>query len=136
MSKIIKNQESKTGYSIVINNEELLLNDTITDTSGEWIKLPSNPENRKWIKLSKLSKFDEYDLSSINKSNQSNGKSNQSKPSTKMSNWLDYLTPEEKLIVEDLKTKSLNRMTDPKEIARIKYEKAKAEYEKLLKEVE
>ena len=133
MTKIIKSNESKSGYSIIINQIETPINSV--DKSGEWIILPENPENRKYIKISKLEKNgNELELTPINKSGNPQSKSSAKSSGISISNWLDYLNPEERLVIEDLKSKALERMTDPKELARLKYEKAKAEYERLMAE--
>ena len=133
MSKIIKSNEAKSGYSIIINEIESPLNSV--DKSGEWIILPENPENRKYIKISKLEKNgNELELTPIDRSGNPQSKSSSKSSKISISNWLDYLNAEERLIIEDLKSKALNRMTDPKELARLKYEKAKMEYERLMAE--
>lgn len=131
MSKIIKSNVSKSGYSIIINKIETPINSV--DKSGEWIILPENPENRKYIKISKLEKNGgELELTPINKSG--NPQSSAKSSGISLANWLDYLTPDERSTIEDLRKKGLERMNDPKEVARLKYEKAKAEYERLMAE--
>ena len=133
MTKIIKSNEAKSGYAIIINEIESPLNSV--DKSGEWLILPENPENRKYIKISKLEKNgNELELNPINKSGNPKSKSSAKSSGISRLNWLDYLNPEERLIIEELKSKALNRMTDPKELARLKYEKAKEEYERLMAE--
>ena len=133
MSKIIKSNEAKSGYSIIINEIESPLNSV--DKTGEWIILPENPENRKYVKISKLEKNgNELELTPIERSGNPQPKSSAKSSGISRQNWLDYLNPEERLIIEDLKSKALNRMTDPKELARLRYEKAKQEYERLMKE--
>lgn len=133
MSKIIKSNVAKSGYAIIINGIETPLNSV--DKTGEWLVLPENPENRKYVKISKVEKNgNELELTPIDRSGNPQSKSSSKSSGITRQSWLDYLTHDERLTIEDLKSRALERMTDPKELARLKYEKAKEEYERLMAE--
>ena len=99
MTKIITSNESKTGYAI--QDGDLILNiDEIVD-DGKTLKLPENSSNRRYYSIRKVQ---EGKTELTYKASMTYG------PRTPKKNWADYLTEEERQIIEDIKNLCLQRM--------------------------
>ena len=127
---IIKNTEAKTGYSIVTKEDDgrivdTMLIDEYDPNNPKSLKLPENPSNRKYFSIEKIG--DGIELTY--KESKTFGPRGSGKKIE------DYLTAEEKKIIEEIYSKAKKRKEeeDKRELSPI--EKAQKELEKWKKKV-
>lgn len=138
---ITHNSQTPTGYQMTVVNDDgqetfVPIEKTVLEkkTGINWLVLPENPMNRKLINPAKVDKLGKVELT-YKESIVLRPRDN-SQPRKKLE---DYLTDEEKAIIEDLmsKAKARKEADKPKpltevEKAKIAAQKAQAKYEALL----
>ena len=130
MSKIEKRNNSY--YLITEDGHETLVPTKIDAKTGvEWLKLPENPEGRQWMSSNKFKDTNVVELAPhIDRA-----------PTTR-SNWMDYLTEEEKdnltraeealeAMRTEYKREAMARKDSQKEVPMTKEEKLRAKIAKL-----
>jgi hypothetical protein len=136
---IIKNKKSSTGYSIkVVEGDKSKIVDiekiSEPDHHGvRWLILPENPANRKYMALPKAEKIDKELELEYRETRTIGPRGNNKKLE-------DYMTDEEKKLVEEIMNRCKERKANdkPKELtpvekAKLKFEKAQKELEALMK---
>ena len=103
---ITKSETSKTGYAINFDGQSIDINETDPNNPGS-LKLPENPSNRKWYSIAKIEKglteLTYKETRTINRTN------TEGKPTTTTKNWTEYLTDEERTIIDEIKQKCATR---------------------------
>ena len=131
---VIKDESSKTKFALAIARDDGTITETKPidrmkqESNKEWtLILPDNPLCRKYVSLKKAQSSDVVELVEPT-TKVSSGESTPRKPLE------DYLEGEERELYLKLKTKAITKMNESTalEKARTLYERAKAEYEKLL----
>lgn len=121
MTKIIKDDTTKTGFALVDGDITLPIDELVDD--GKTLKLPKNSSNRTYYSLKKMTEgHDELTY----KETRTLSVKGDAKP--KQAPWEDYLTDEEKKTLEDLKAKAEERR-NKKTLEDLVAEKARLEAE-------
>ena len=98
---ITKSETSKTGYAINFDNQSIDINQT-DPKNPSILKLPENPSNRKWYSITKIEKG-QTELTY--KETRTIDRTNTSEKPTATRNWTEYLTDEERQIIDEIKEK-------------------------------
>jgi len=96
MTKIIRDNTSKTGFSLIDGDITLQIDELVDD--GKTLKLPKNSSNRTYYSLKKVTEGNDELTYKETRTITIKGKD-------KQVTWEDYLTDEEKIILENLKKK-------------------------------
>lgn len=99
MTKIIITNESKTGYALDDNGTILNIDEIVDD--GKTLKLPENSSNRRYYSVKKVQ---EGKTELTYKASMTYG------PREPKKKWEDYLSDEERQVIEDIKNLCLQRM--------------------------
>ena len=128
------NAKAKTGYAIVIKDDNKVVDTILIEeydpSNPKSLKLPENPSNRKYFSIEKIGTGIELTY----KESKTLGPRGSSKKLE------DYMTDEEKKLVEEIMNRCKERKANdkPKELtpvekAKLKFEKAQKELEALMK---
>ena len=102
---ITKSETSKTGYAINFDGKTIDINETDPNNPGS-LKLPENPSNRKWYSIAKIEKG----LTELTyKETRTIDRTTTSEKPTATKNWTEYLTDEERTIIDEIKQKCATR---------------------------
>ena len=105
---IRENKDATLGYELVIRNDdgiETTIEITEKDPNNDGsLKLPENPSNRKYFSISRIKGETELTY----KEKRTIEKSTEGKPRTSKK-WADFMTDDEKLIVEEIMAKCIKR---------------------------
>lgn len=135
---ITTNPSTPTGYEVTVTYDDgkvehlpIVKKEPDRETKGafDWYILPENPSNRKMVNGKKI--HDGMELT-YRETRTLGPRTNEPNASPKMSTkgWMEYLTDEEKTIVEEIRVKAERRA----QIAKLKAQKA--EWERQLAELE
>lgn len=102
----------------------------ITPNKDNYYKLPKNDADRTWLAGTKVDDLQDGDMMELSPKTErlSTGTASSSK-------WTDYLTDEEKLIIEELKKKCTERAEAKKNSPEAKRERLMAQIKKLEEEI-
>ena len=117
---ITKSETSKTGYAINFDGQSIDINET-DPKNPSILKLPENPSNRKWYSITKIEKG----LTELTyKETRTIDRTNTSEKPTATKNWTEYLTDEERTIIDEIKQKCSTRAKRDKILKQIEALKA------------
>lgn len=126
MVKIIETNESKTGYA-VLDGDNVLNIDELVD-EGKTLKLPENSSNRKYYSIKKVQ---EGKTELTYKASITFG------PREPQKKWEDYLSEDEKSVIENIKNLCIQRMeADKPSIMDMEIRKLIERRDRLLKQIE
>jgi len=116
---ITRNAEAKFGYQILFNDQAFDVLDILDD--GKTLKLPENPSNRKYFSIAKVEAAGgTIELSyKESKSFGPRTSTTSTTPKAPTKGWMEYLTDEEKAIVEEIKAKAEKRAKKAQLMAQI-----------------
>ena len=117
---ITKSETSKTGYAINFDGQSIDINET-DPKNPSILKLPENPSNRKWYSIAKIEKG----LTELTyKETRTIDRTNTPDRPTATKNWTEYLTDEERTIIDEIKQKCATRAKRDKILKQIEALKA------------
>ena len=123
---ITRNPESKFGYQVLFDDKILDVLDIVDD--GKTLKLPENPSNRKYFSIKKVEESNGTIELTYKESKTFGPRTNTSTtPKVSTKGWMEYLTDEEKTILDEIKTKAERRAEKAKLLAQIEADKARIE---------
>lgn len=108
--------------TMVDNDRIVIVEENIDNCKSDkygkkYLVLPENSVNRKYTQLDKLIKLGTIDYGNEIKETRTLTHTNtHDRPSKTSTSWVEYLTDEERKILDDLKEKAVKRMNDPLEI--------------------
>lgn len=134
----IRKGEGKLGYELAIcDNGKVTTIDLIRKTTDNYLYMPDEvvkDTNRKLISMAMVDKAletnDEFEIIAKSVSAKT-----ASAPKTSKS-WINYLTDDEKALIEELKARATTRMNDPIAKAKKALEAAQKAYDELVKKAE
>ena len=133
ITKIIRDESSKRNYTLIIlEDDQIIEKKEIIDVdpkNEKILKLPENPSNRKWLSIDKIEK-NGGELVLEYKESIKLGERTSSKKLE------DYLTDEEKKIIDDIMNKARERREEDKKKPMSKEDKIRAQIEKYQKMLE
>jgi hypothetical protein len=111
---------------VYLNNGEFFMDDNgnvvqLTPNEDNYLKLPENSCKRQWVSGSKVEKAPGQcvDYGTDVKEARVLGPKTSSTPKTSTKGWMEYLTDEEKTIIEEIKAKAEKRAKKAQLIAQI-----------------